>query len=134
MKRTLWWRDVTASEPFIAVVDDEESIRRALLRLLRSAGLRGIGFASGAEFLAALGHLPPSCVILDLHMPGMGGVDVQEELSKTWPELPVIVVTGHHSAETETQVRLGRPLAYLQKPLHDELLLGAIRNAIDPQS
>jgi FixJ family two-component response regulator len=118
-------------QPLIAIVDDEESIRRALSRLLRSVGLQAVAYASGAEFLTALPLQPPSCVVLDLHMPGMSGIDVQEQLARSWPDLPVIVVTGQHSTETETQVQVCHPVAYLLKPLDDELLLGAIRAATD---
>ena len=115
--------------PWIAVVDDEEPVRRALLRLLRSAGLEGRAFASGADFLDALACGWPYCVVLDLHMPGMTGFEVLAHLAQVAPEIGVIVATGQHSAELQARVQRHRPLAYLQKPLDDHLLLAAILNA-----
>jgi FixJ family two-component response regulator len=120
---------VATPHSLIAIVDDEEPIRRALLRLLRSAGLAGVAYASADEFLQALPRLDCRCVVLDIHMPGTNGLDVQRRLSAAWPRLPVIMVTGQHSAQAEAQARAQRPLAYLQKPLDAEQLLGAIRSA-----
>jgi FixJ family two-component response regulator len=115
------------TQPFVAIVDDETPIRRALVRLLRSAGQDAIGFASGAELLATLPEHEPSCVVLDIHMPGISGFDVRQQLAQGWPHLPVIFVTGHHSAETEAQARASGPVQYLLKPLDGELLLDAIQ-------
>jgi FixJ family two-component response regulator len=117
---------VHPATPFIAIVDDEEPIRRALVRLLRSAGLESEAFESGAAFLESLTRRVPRCVVLDMHMPGLSGVDVQILLAQSWPELPVIFITGHHSAETRDRVLASHPLAYLVKPVHDQLLLDAI--------
>lgn len=114
----------------IAVVDDEEPVRRALLRLLRAEGLQGVGFGSGAEFLTALPAATPSCVVLDLHMHGLSGLEVQRQLAHAWPNLPVIIVTGRHTAESEAQARACHPAAYLRKPLDGSTLLGAIRTAL----
>jgi FixJ family two-component response regulator len=110
----------------IAIVDDEASIRRALLRLLRSAGLAGVAYASAEEFVEALPQLICRCVVLDVHMPGTNGIELQQWLAEAWPRLPVIMITGQHSNETEAQVLALGPLAYLHKPLDDEQLLGAI--------
>jgi FixJ family two-component response regulator len=112
--------------PWIAVIDDEEPVRRALLRLLRSAGLAGRAFASGADFLATLNGDWPYCVVLDLHMPGMSGFEVLAQLAAVAPEIGVIVATGQHSAENEARVRRHQPLAYLRKPVNDQQLLDAI--------
>lgn len=112
----------------IAIVDDEASIRRALLRLLRSAGLPGVAYASAEEFIQALPQLNCRCVVLDVHMPGTSGIELQQWLAEGWPRLPVIMVTGQHSDQTAAQVQARRPLAYLQKPLDAEQLLGAIRS------
>ena len=113
----------------VAVVDDEEPVRRALVRLLRSAGFAAVPFATGVEFLHSLANQLPSCVVLDMHMPGMSGLDVKERLSQTWPELPVIFITGHQSAEAEARARASKPHAFLLKPVHDRLLLEAIASA-----
>lgn len=99
------------------------------MRLLRSAGLQGRAFASGAEFLAELEVSWPYCVVLDLHMPGMSGFEVQAHLARLAPEISVIVATGQHSPDNEARVRRHRPLAYLHKPMNDQLLLDAICQA-----
>jgi FixJ family two-component response regulator len=117
---------VPLESPFIAIVDDEEPIRRALVRLLRSAGLEAQAFESGQAFLASLPGRRPRCVVLDLHMPGLSGLDVQARLAQSWPGLPVIFITGQHSPETAERVMAAQPLAYLVKPVHDQLLLDAI--------
>ncbi len=118
--------------PWIAVVDDEEPIRRALLRLMRSAGVASRSFASGPEFLDAIRAQQPACVVLDLHMPGMCGFDVQERLSHDWPAIPVIFVTGHHSPESQARAVAAGACAYLLKPMNDQLLLDAIAQALAP--
>ncbi len=111
-------------------MDDEEPIRRALLRLMRSAGIAAQAFASGEEFLNSLQHGQPDCVILDLHMPDTTGFEVQARLQKDWPEVAVIVVTGHHSVETQARAMQCRPAAYLLKPMNDSTLLDAISSAL----
>jgi FixJ family two-component response regulator len=119
---------VATADSLIAIVDDEAPVRRALLRLLRSAGLPGVAYASADEFLAALPQLHCRCVVVDVHMPGISGIELQLRLADLWPRLPVIVVTGQHSAQAEAQVRAHQPLAYLHKPLDADQLLGAIRS------
>ena len=81
--------------PYVAIVDDEEPVRKALKRLLRASGLEAEGYASGKDFLEASAQREPDCVVLDLHMPAMTGVEVQEELRRLGKSLPVIVVTAH---------------------------------------
>lgn len=115
--------------PWIAIIDDEEPVRRALVRLLRSAGLQGRAFASGAEFLAELEISWPYCVVLDLHMPEMSGFDVLAHLARIAPEIGVIVATGQHTADNEARVMRHKPLAYLHKPVGDQQLLDAIEAA-----
>lgn len=112
----------------IAIVDDEEPIRRALLRLLRSAGLHGVAYASADELIEALPQLDCRCVVLDIHIPGTNGIELQQRLAAVWPQLPVIVVTGQHTAQAEAQVLARGSLAYLQKPIDAEQLLEAIRS------
>jgi FixJ family two-component response regulator len=111
---------------FIAIVDDEEPVRRALVRLLRSAGYQACAFASGKQLLEFLKTDVPTCVLLDLHMPEMSGLDVQQRLSLERPGLPVIFITGHHSAETAHRAQAANAWAYLLKPVNDRLLLDTI--------
>ena len=116
--------------PLVAVVDDEESIRRALDRLLRSAGFAVETFASGAEFLRSVLDHCPACVVLDLHMPDLSGLDVQLFLARDRVPVPVIVITGHETPETKARLMARGATACLRKPVDDKLLLAAIEDAI----
>jgi len=110
----------------VAVVDDEESVRKALERLLRAAGLEVETFASGDEFLASLGERRPDCVLLDLHMPTLDGFEIHERLAAEGIVLPVIVVTGQDKPEYRTRARELGVAAYLCKPVQGTVLLDAI--------
>lgn len=119
--------------PWIAVIDDEDAIRRALQRLMRSVGIDARTYASGAAFINE-GQIwrarPPYCVVLDLHMPMMSGFEVQSWLNTHAPNIDVVVITGHHCAEEQSRALLGEPLAYLPKPMSDDVLLAAIALAL----
>ena len=117
----------------IAVVDDEESVRKAIERLLRSAGMDIQSFASGTEFLEAMPSNPPECVVLDLHMPGVNGFDVQKRLAETATHLPMVVITGDQTDEARTRAMTGGADVYLVKPVDDRVLLDAIFAAISKQ-
>ena len=114
----------------IAVVDDEESVRKALQRLIRSAGFDVETFPSGAEFLTSMQHREPACVVLDLHMPGVNGFDVQDELHQARVQLPVVVLTGHDTPSARTRVMSRGAAAYLCKPVDESLLMRAINEAL----
>lgn len=114
------------SLPWVAIVDDDDAIRRALLRLLRSAGVAARAYADGAAFLAALDGGHPCCVVLDVHMPGLSGLEVQARLAALAPEVGVVIITGHQTAAEQAQAQLHRPLAYLSKPVNDQDILDAI--------
>lgn len=121
---------MSKDRPLIAVVDDEESVRIALRRLLRSAGFDVETFSSGAAFLDSLKSHQPDCVILDLHMPQVNGFAVQARLAETHLGLPIVVITGHDSAETRERALASGISAYLRKPMDDQALLDAITHAI----
>jgi len=123
---------VTKASPHIAVVDDEEAIRKALMRLMRSAGLSVETFASGGEFLKSLDTRLPDCVVLDLHMPHMNGFNVQAHLARKCAALPVIIVTGHDLPNARERSMAGGASAFLRKPVLDRTLLDAISAAISP--
>lgn len=114
----------------IAVVDDEEPIRKALQRLLRSAGFETVAFASGLEFLESLATVRPQCLVLDLHMPDMTGFQLLERLADTDKQIPVLILTGHDSDEIRDKALIWRPAAYLRKPVHDQTLLDALELAL----
>ena len=118
------------TQSLIAIVDDEEPIRKALKRLLRSAGLEVETFPSGVEFLESLRIRRPDCVVLDLHMPVVNGFEVQARLSESDSPVPVVIITGHDSDETRDRALAGQPVAYLRKPVNDQVLLDAIELAL----
>lgn len=117
--------------PFIAVVDDEPAVRKAIARLLRAAGFEVETFGSGDDFLAGLATRVPDCVVLDLHMPGLNGFDVQARLAAE-PSRPiaVVIITAHDSTETQERAVAAGAAAYLRKPVDAPALLDAIRGAI----
>jgi FixJ family two-component response regulator len=121
---------VTKAHPLIAVIDDEEPVRTALMRLMRSAGLSVETFGSGAEFLESLETRPPDCVVLDLYMPHMDGFSVQAHLARKCA-LPVIIVTGHDFPKARERAMAGGASAFLRKPVHDRTLLDAISAATE---
>src|SRR5664279_2664825 len=94
---------MTKDAPVLAVVDDDADVRVALTRLVSSAGFAVETFASGAEFLRSIQDHEPDCVVLDLHMPEMSGFDVQGALAVDHAGVPVVVVTGHDTAESRAR-------------------------------
>lgn len=116
--------------PILAVVDDDADVRIALVRLVSSAGFIVESFATGAEFLLSIEHNVPDCVVLDLHMPEMSGFEVQAALARAKPRLPVVVITGHDTAESRGRACALGACAYLAKPVDDEALLEAIERAM----
>jgi FixJ family two-component response regulator len=115
---------------FLAVVDDDADVRIALVRLVSSAGCAVESFATGPEFLMSIEHRVPDCVVLDLHMPGMSGFEVQSELARTRPGIPVVVITGHDTAESRNRALALGACAYLAKPVDYEALLAAVEGAM----
>lgn len=116
--------------PIIAVVDDEEPVRIAVQRLLRSADFLVETFASGIEFLESLETHRPDCVVLDLHMPRLDGFAVQSRVNATRLRLPVVIITGHDSDENRQRSLAGGARACLGKPVDEQALLDAIAAAI----
>ena len=119
-------RVMPTAPPLIAVVDDEESVRKALRRLLSASGLTVRTFAGGADFLLSMGDQRPQCLVLDLHMPGVTGLDVLHYLAEQGPPIPTIVITAHDEPESRTQCIAAGAIAYLSKPLDESALLEVI--------
>jgi FixJ family two-component response regulator len=114
----------------VAVVDDDAEVRMALTRLVASAGFAVETFASGAEFMRSVEDHEPDCLLLDLHMPGMSGFELQVALAAAHQALPVVVITGHDTPDSRGRsLQLGAK-AYLSKPVDDDDLLAAIDRAI----
>lgn len=120
------------SHCLVAVVDDEELVRRALARVLRAAGVAVRTFASGQEFLALWRSDPPDCVVLDLNMPGLNGLDVQRCLRQLEESLPVVIITAQDDPALRAQCLELGALAYLCKPLDRDTLLDAIHRCVRP--
>jgi FixJ family two-component response regulator len=117
--------------PLISVVDDDHSVRDSLARLIRSVGFDVQVFASAEEFLSASHGRQPDCLILDIRMPGMNGLELQHELSARNSDLPVIFITAHGSDEEVRTRALGAgAVDYLLKPLREEEVLRAIDAAL----
>jgi FixJ family two-component response regulator len=114
----------------IAVVDDEDPVRKALKRLLCSAGFEAQTFASGAEFLDSLSLEQPDCIILDLHMARLNGFEVQARMAQSGVRVPIVVITGHDTPESRQRVMGAGACAYLRKPVDDQALLDAVTAAI----
>jgi FixJ family two-component response regulator len=115
----------------IAIVDDEESVCKALQRLLRSAGIDAVTFPSGEEFLEWIRTHSMDCVVLDLHMPYVTGFDVLTRMALGGVDVPVIIITGHDSPEAYDRAMAAGATTYLRKPVNDEALLDAVQVAID---
>jgi FixJ family two-component response regulator len=113
----------------ISIVDDEQSVRKALRRLLGSAGFHVETFASGCEFLNSLGKLLPDCVILDLDLAGLSGLEIQQQLRERSLKLPIIIITGRDDPGLGQRVRAAGAAACLYKPVDERVLLEAISSA-----
>jgi len=101
-------------------------VRKALKRLLRASGLEADTYASGKDFLEASAERMPDCLVLDLHMPGMSGLQVLQELRSAKKALPAVVITAYDEPATREQCLAAGAAAYLRKPLDERLLLNAI--------
>jgi FixJ family two-component response regulator len=114
----------------ISVVDDEECVRKALERLLRAAGHKVNTFGSGKEFLASLATGQPDCTIVDLHLPGFSGLEVQQHLLRERIGIPCIIITGRDEVGVREQALGCGVAAYLTKPLDEDILLTTILSAV----
>lgn len=110
----------------VAVVDDDVSVSRALVRILRLAAFEVSSYSSGAEFLAGIESADYDCIILDLHMPNVNGFDVLRHFAQTEYLCPVIAVTGHDNPRTRVECLALGAARYLPKPLDDEVLVAEI--------
>jgi len=123
--------DGATGEPVVLVVDDEESVREALGSLFRSVGLKVQLFASAAELLR--GNLPnvASCLVLDVRMPGLSGLEFQAELTKKSLRVPIIFMTGHGDIPMSVQAMKAGAVDFLPKPFRDQDMLDAVSGALD---
>ena len=118
-------------DAMIAIVDDDASIREGLSSLLRSAGWTVETFASAQDFLARTGDEMPSCLILDLQLPGLSGLDLQKRMAEAELDIPIVFLTGHGNIPASVQAMKAGAIEFLTKPVDEEGLLRAIREATE---
>jgi two-component system, LuxR family, response regulator FixJ len=119
-----------AADRMVHVVDDDAAVRRSLERLLQSAGHACVSYPTSAAFLDLARELPGGCILLDVRMPGMDGLELQDRLNKLGVTLPVIVMTGQGDVQTAVQAMKSGAVDFVEKPFDDEVLLGAIEVAL----
>jgi FixJ family two-component response regulator len=118
-------------EPTVFVVDDDRAMRESLSWLLDSVGLRVRSYATAADFLAEHDPAQPGCLVLDVRMPGMSGLDLQAELARRGVELPTIVITGHAEVSMAVRAVKAGAIDFIEKPFSDQLLLDRVRQALE---
>ena len=119
------------SDAVIAVVDDDPSVREGLQSLIRSAGWRAETFASAQEFLARPNIDAPGCLILDLQLPGLSGLDLQRRMAEVDLEIPIVFLTGHGNIPASVQAMKAGAVEFLTKPFDEQDLLRAIQEAVE---
>ena len=115
----------------VSIVDDDASVRRSTRRLLRSSGFRAEAFASAEEFLESKSAAKTACLILDLRMPGMTGLELQRRLNQNGNPVPIIFLSAHASEEDERSALSAGAVQFLRKPISKEALLSAIHDALE---
>jgi len=119
------------NDPHVFVIDDDDGVRSALQTLLRSVGLRVSTFGSAAEFLASQMPDGPSCLVLDVRLPGLSGLDFQAELAKAAIRVPIIFITGHGDIPMTVRAMKAGAVEFLPKPFRDQDLLDAVQLGLD---
>ena len=117
--------------PLISIVDDDESVRTALKSLIDSVGFRAEVFGSGEEFLKSPYVAQTDCLIADVRMPGMSGLELQERLNAAGSSVPIVFISAHEDKEARARGLRDGAIAFLQKPFSEDSLLGAISEGLD---
>src|SRR5215471_15324203 len=123
-------KNMNPEEPIVFAIDDDASMREALSRLFRSIGMRAHVFASAQDFLTFKRPDAPACLVLDVRLPGLSGLDLQRELAAADCTIPIIFITGHGDIPMSVQAMKAGAVEFLAKPFRDQALLDAIHNAI----
>ena len=122
----------SSAAKLVAIVDDDASVRGALLGLMRAVGLEARAFASAEEFLGSGGPAETACLVADVRMPGMSGLDLQARLNAGPTRIPIVFITAHGDAAARARALGAGAVRFLQKPFDDQELLDAIQAAIRP--
>jgi FixJ family two-component response regulator len=125
---------VTEADAMVFVVDDDAAMRRSLENLIRSVGLRVEAFASAQEFLRSKRPDVPGCLVLDVRLPGLSGLDLQKRMAEADMEIPIIFITGHGDIPMTVQAMKAGAVEFLTKPFRDQDLLDAIQQALERDS
>ena len=123
--------ETSESQPIVFVIDDDDSMRKALTNLFRSVGLRAEVFGSAPAFLQSKPPEVPSCLVLDIRLPGPSGLDFQNELAKVNIHIPIIFVTGHGDIPMTVRAMKAGAVDFLTKPFRDQDMLDAVATAIE---
>jgi FixJ family two-component response regulator len=126
-------RTKVADEPeaIVFVVDDDDDVRRALARLIESVGLNVESFASAQEFLQRSAPSGPACIVLDVRMPGLSGLDLQQKLADSGMDVPIIFMTGHGTVPMTVRAMKAGAVDFMEKPFDEQVMLDAIQQAIE---
>ena len=122
---------IQGNSPFVAIVDDDDLMRSALQGLLKQAGLPARAFGSAEEFLSSCERHQTACLIADIRMPGMTGLDLQATLNAEQIRIPTIFLTAHGDARMRMQALRAGAVEFLTKPFDDEVLLESVRAALE---
>jgi two-component system, LuxR family, response regulator FixJ len=120
-----------ANDEIVHVIDDDEAVRQSIEFLLLSSGLKAKLYDSASAFLDTLPNVSPGCVVTDMRMPGLSGIDLLRRLGELQIKMPVIVITGHGDVPLAVEAMKFGAADFLEKPFDDELLLGSVRSALD---
>jgi FixJ family two-component response regulator len=118
--------------PSISIIDDDESVRRAIVALVRSAGYDADGFASAEDFLGCETVGRFACIITDIHMPGMSGIELKEHLTASQSLVPVIMITARHDPGLEGKAIASGAACFLRKPFEADALITCLERALRP--
>jgi len=121
---------MTVTDECVFVVDDDDSVRRSLSRLIRSAGWRVETFPTAKSFLEYTPPNRPGCLVLDLQLPGMSGLELQRSLVQAGRDIPIVFITGHGDVPSSVRAMKGGAVDFLQKPFDDQELLDCIARAL----
>ncbi len=122
---------MTEADALVFVIDDDAAMRRSLENLIRSVGLRVEAFASAQDFLSIKREDVPGCLVLDVRLPGLSGLDLQKRMTEADIEIPIIFITGHGDIPMSVQAMKAGAVEFLSKPFRDQELLDAIQQALE---